>query len=88
MIYILKSNFKSNQKVDISRFKGLGEMPSKQLKETTMDINNRTLLKIDLENDNIPQAHDFVDSVMGKNSEKRLKFIQEKVKSNEVDFVE
>ena len=85
---LIKNNFKSNQKIDISRFKGLGEMPSKQLKDTTMDINNRTLLKIDLLQDSIPKTFNFVDSVMGKNSEKRLQFIQDKVKANEVDFVE
>ena len=85
---IIKNNFKSNQKIDISRFKGLGEMPSKQLKETTMDMNNRTLLKIDLLKENIPNTFDFVDSVMGKNPEKRLRFIQDKVKANEVNFVE
>ena len=85
---IIKNNFKSNQKIDISRFKGLGEMPSKQLKETTMDMNNRTLLKIDLLKENIPNTFTFVDSVMGKNPEKRLRFIQDKVKANEVNFVE
>ena len=63
-------------------------MPSKQLKETTMDMNNRTLLKIDLLKENIPNTFDFVDSVMGKNPEKRLRFIQDKVKANEVNFVE
>jgi len=85
---IIKNNFKSNQKIEISRFKGLGEMPSKQLKETTMDSKNRTLLKINLISENIPHTFNFVDNVMGKNSEKRLQFIQEKVKANEVDYVE
>ena len=85
--HLIKNNFKPNQKLDISRFKGLGEMPAKQLKETTMDSEKRTLIKIDLPNENIPQANNFVDNVMGKNSEKRLQFIQEKVKANEVEYI-
>ena len=42
-----------------------------------------TLLKIDLLKENIPNTFTFVDSVMGKNPEKRLRFIQDKVKANE-----
>ncbi len=42
----LKSEFKANAKIDVSRFKGLGEMPPAALKETTMDPARRTLLKV------------------------------------------
>ena len=85
---IIKKNFKSNSKIEISRFKGLGEMPAKQLKETTMDQNNRILIRVNLPRDIIPQTSIFVDDVMGKNPEKRLKFIKDKVKANDINFVD
>ncbi|MCT4574700.1 MAG: DNA topoisomerase IV subunit B [Alphaproteobacteria bacterium] len=81
---LLKTEFKGKAKVEISRFKGLGEMPPKQLKETTMDITKRTLMKVvlptenDPENlDNINETSDLVERLMGKKPEARFKFIQE-----------
>ena len=85
---IIKENFKQNTKVDVSRFKGLGEMPAKQLKDTTMDINNRTLIRVNLSRDIIPETALFVDNVMGKNPEKRLQFIKDKSQANEINFVD
>jgi topoisomerase IV subunit B len=80
---LMKGKFK-NRKVDISRFKGLGEMPPAQLKETTMDPKRRTLLRV-----TVPLAHDTADvadterrveSLMGRKPELRLAFIQENAK--------
>ena len=85
---IIKKHFKLNSKVEVSRFKGLGEMPAKQLKETTMDRNNRILLRVKLPRNNIPETSLFVDDVMGKNAEKRLQFIKDKVQADEINFVD
>ena len=64
-----------NGKVEISRFKGLGEMPSAQLKETTMDPASRTLLRVTLE---FPrETARLVDGLMGRKPELRLAYIQE-----------
>ena len=71
---IIKDNFKQNTKVDVSRFKGLGEMPAKQLKDT-MDINNRTLIRVNLSRNIIPETALFVENVKGE-SRKRLQFIK------------
>jgi topoisomerase-4 subunit B len=56
----LATTFKGRTKVDISRFKGLGEMPAAQLKETTMNPATRTLLRV-----TIPQARAAVDAITG-----------------------
>jgi topoisomerase-4 subunit B len=75
---LLKTMFGKATKVDISRFKGLGEMPVNQLKATTMSPENRTLLRVVIDQGNInTDGEDFVLSLMGKNAEVRFKFIQE-----------
>jgi topoisomerase-4 subunit B len=79
----MKSAFKANQKVEISRFKGLGEMPTAYLRATTMDPKNRVLLRITLpERTEIPSVDfkatlDLVESLMGRRPELRFNFIQE-----------
>ena len=80
----LKSEFKANAKVEISRFKGLGEMPPQQLRDTTMDPAKRTLIRVELPNraheENLDEARRTartVDTLMGKKPELRFAFIQE-----------
>lgn len=82
---ILAKEFKNKSKVDISRFKGLGEMPAKQLKETTMDPASRTLIRVSIEQaaqaaelaSNVVDINDLVERLMGKNAEARFDFIQQ-----------
>ena len=74
---ILKTDFKSNQKVETGRFKGLGEMMPAQLKETTMNPQTRTLARVVIADDKQDAAVDLVDRLMGKKAEARFQFIQE-----------
>ncbi|MBI3419192.1 MAG: DNA topoisomerase IV subunit B [Proteobacteria bacterium] len=81
---LMKKEFAVNAKVDVSRFKGLGEMMPAQLKETTMDPKTRMLLRVML-----PDSHkadektdakltaDLVEALMGRKPESRFEFIQE-----------
>lgn len=74
---LLKKEFKANQKVDVSRFKGLGEMPPASLKETTMDPKRRTLLRVVLAADERKFTEDRIEELMGRRPELRFRFIQE-----------
>jgi topoisomerase-4 subunit B len=65
-----------NRKVEISRFKGLGEMSARQLKETTMDPNRRVLLQVLIDPATGEVATQLVDDLMGRRPELRLAFIQ------------
>ncbi|MGE0660327.1 MAG: DNA topoisomerase IV subunit B [Reyranellaceae bacterium] len=81
---LMATTFKGNGKVEVSRFKGLGEMLPNQLRDTTMDPAKRSLLRV-----GIPQAKDeaerresmrtarLVEDLMGRKPEKRFAFIQE-----------
>jgi topoisomerase-4 subunit B len=66
------------KKVEVARFKGLGEMNPQQLRETTMDPKSRTLIRITLpqEYEERQGTKDLVDRLMGKNPEHRFAFIQ------------
>jgi topoisomerase-4 subunit B len=75
---LLKSEFNANAKVDVSRFKGLGEMMMAQLKETTMDPAKRTLLRVVLLADDREGTADSVERLMGTKAEARFAFISEK----------
>jgi len=74
---LLKKEFKANQKVDVSRFKGLGEMPPASLKETTMDPKRRTLLRVVLPPEERARTSDLIEALMGRRPELRFRFIQE-----------
>ncbi|MDE2465323.1 MAG: DNA topoisomerase IV subunit B [Alphaproteobacteria bacterium] len=74
---LLKAEFKANAKVEISRFKGLGEMMPGQLKETTMRPGQRTLIQVVAPQDARASTDKMVDDLMGKKPELRFKFIQE-----------
>ena len=98
---LLETVFTGRGKIDISRFKGLGEMPPAQLKETTMNPDSRTLLKVVLpEGEELQPAQkkkraaknkagstaDLVERLMGRKPEQRLKFIQQN--AEKVDYVD
>ena len=74
---ILKNEFRSNAKVEVSRFKGLGEMMASQLKETTMRPGHRTLLQVHIPEDDIEHTENLFERLMGKKPELRFQFIQE-----------
>ncbi len=85
---LLQTVFKNAKNVEISRFKGLGEMPPHQLKETTMDPDKRTLLRVALPRKNNTEEEaeeaaytaDIVQRLMGNKPEFRFQFIQEHAK--------
>ena len=80
----LKSAFKTGAKVEVSRFKGLGEMPPADLKTTTMDPRHRTLLKVVAADRDRDETGLMVESLMGRKPELRFAFIQEHAKSVEL----
>ncbi len=85
---LLKKEFNANAKVEISRFKGLGEMMASQLKETTMDPSKRTLLKVTLLADDRDDTADSVERLMGTKAEMRFAFIQEKAEFASEDLLD
>jgi len=78
------------KKVDVSRFKGLGEMNPSQLRETTMDPDTRSLFKVTLppEYEQRAGVKDLVDRLMGKNPEHRFNFIQQNAASLDEDVID
>ncbi|MEL7164149.1 MAG: DNA topoisomerase IV subunit B [Pseudomonadota bacterium] len=64
-------------KIDVSRFKGLGEMDAKDLKETTMNPETRKLIRVSIDEDEPGQTGDLVERLMGKKPELRFQYIQE-----------
>ncbi|MDD3183200.1 MAG: DNA topoisomerase IV subunit B [Alphaproteobacteria bacterium] len=84
---LLDTTFKGRGKVEISRFKGLGEMMPAQLRETTMDPRSRSLLRVVITEvdspdraDDIKETETLVEKLMGRKAELRFQFIQENAK--------
>ena len=64
-------------KIDVQRFKGLGEMDAKDLKYTTMNPESRTLIRVTIDEDEPGETRDLVERLMGKKPELRFQYIQE-----------
>ncbi|MBD8689019.1 MULTISPECIES: DNA topoisomerase IV subunit B [unclassified Rhizobium] len=74
---LMETVFKG-KKVEIGRFKGLGEMMPAQLKETTMDPSKRTLLRVEIDDVDFEGTREAVDNLMGSKPEARFRFIQDR----------
>jgi topoisomerase-4 subunit B len=75
---LMRSEFAPNAKVEVNRFKGLGEMNASQLKETTMDPKRRTLLRVEIGEGDRTAIGEAVNALMGSKPEARFRFIQER----------
>jgi topoisomerase-4 subunit B len=75
---LIAKELTSKAKIEVSRFKGLGEMRADQLKETTMDPRKRTLLKVVIDAEDREETGDCVERLMGTKPEARFAFIQER----------
>ncbi|WP_127103888.1 DNA topoisomerase IV subunit B [Pararhodobacter zhoushanensis] len=64
-------------KIDVSRFKGLGEMDAKDLKDTTMNPESRKLIRVSIDEDIPGETGDLVERLMGKKPELRFQYISE-----------
>ncbi|MCY4290095.1 MAG: DNA topoisomerase IV subunit B [Aestuariivita sp.] len=73
----LKRGLGGKGQITVSRFKGLGEMDAKDLKETTMDPQSRKLIKVTIDEEQPGQTDDLVERLMGKKAEARFDYIQE-----------
>jgi len=92
---LMKTTFKGKRKIDMSRFKGLGEMPARQLKETTMAPDKRSLMRVIIPQDELDSGMALkatatgrlVERLMGKKPEERFAFIQENARfAQEIDI--
>ncbi len=83
---LLKTEFTGNKKVEIGRFKGLGEMMPAQLKQTTMDPSKRTLLRVNI--DAPEPVKKSIDQLMGNKPELRFRFIQDNAEFASEDLLD
>ncbi|OUD09259.1 DNA topoisomerase IV subunit B [Marivivens niveibacter] len=77
---VLEKGLGGKGRMDVSRFKGLGEMDAKDLKETTMDPESRKLIRVTIDEDEPGETGDLVERLMGKKPELRFQYIQENAK--------
>jgi topoisomerase-4 subunit B len=85
---IVAKHAKGNSKVEVGRFKGLGEMMPAQLKETTMHPEKRVLMKVTIEEDEAEPTRERVEQLMGKKAEHRFAFIQEQTSQRGGELLE
>jgi len=74
---ILSRGLGGKGRIGVSRFKGLGEMDARDLKETTMNPETRKLIRVTIDEDEPGETRDLVERLMGKNPEPRFRYIQE-----------
>ncbi|MEM1313804.1 MAG: DNA topoisomerase IV subunit B [Pseudomonadota bacterium] len=74
---LMAGEFSGRGKVEIGRFKGLGEMMPKQLRETTMDPKTRTLIRVEIDEDEPGETGALVERLMGRKPELRFAYIQD-----------
>jgi topoisomerase-4 subunit B len=76
----LASGLGGKGKIDVSRFKGLGEMDAKDLKDTTMNPETRKLIRVTIGDEEPGETADLVEQLMGKKPELRFQYIQQNAK--------
>jgi len=74
---ILSNGMAGKGRVGVSRFKGLGEMDARDLRETTMNPETRRLIRVTIDEDEPGETRDLVERLMGRNPEPRFRYIQE-----------
>lgn len=80
---LLETGLKGTGQIKVSRFKGLGEMDAKDLKETTMNPQTRRLIHVSIDDDACNSTSKLIEDLMGKKPEKRFAYIQ-----NNARFIE
>ena len=83
----MRTVFTGRGKIEIGRFKGLGEMMAAQLKETTMDPNKRTLLRVEVLDD-AEETKNADDALIGTKPERRFRFIQDRAEFGESEALD
>ena len=74
---LIETVFTGRGKIEIGRFKGLGEMMPAQLKVTTMDPKTRIMARVTIDAENLPSTEALVETLMGKRADLRFQYIQE-----------